>query len=347
MNIRFFNEILTHIEEIKIIGKSTKVDDVICNVMGVVRHGMEIRLLILQYDHNFQQKIEESEATELIDTPSKLESNRSMMRSDRRIDAINPFQSVSKVFIGERKFEVDFSEHQRLSTQDWEKLMIIAKFLNHGWQPKEIDYQNIDMLFLTSLKLVGDYISIPNFDQNPELRFVVGPHHVVHQVEKPITLDIAGDYTDKIMFQDETTGAQYWVQINRVYLADMWEEIDNSFTNPKVIEQMTPEELNQTRTELEKKFMEICPRGMYYPVIEYECNEDISLQFYSKSYLDAKPLSRSSGIGFTVRPDQPTGSLGLKLKVDIIQEPVLPNTKSIEIELFQYTQITTRDDIQL
>lgn len=254
MNIRYLQEILSRIDEIKVIGKNVEVGGVICNVMGIVRHGMEIRLLILQYDENFQQHVEDSEAVELFDTPSIPESNRMMMRSDRKIEATNTFHSVEKVFIDEREFKVDFSEHQRLSTQEWEHILIIAKFLNNGWQPNEIDFQSINMLFLTSLKIEGDYISIPAFNMNPELHFVMRPRSVIHQVEKPITLVVGGKYPDKLFFLDETTGEEHWVQINRVYLSDMWKEMENVFANPKFKEQMTPEEITQTRLDFEKRF---------------------------------------------------------------------------------------------
>lgn len=347
MNIGCLHEILSHIEEIKVIGKSAKEDGVTCNVMGVVHNGMEMRLLILQYDESFQQRFEESEAAELFDVTSAPESNRMMMRSGMKIDSINPFQSVLKVFIDEREFAVHSSEYRRLSTQDWEHLLIIAQFLNNGWQPNDIDYQNIDMLFLTSLTIDGDYNSIPDFNQDSELRFVNGPRNVVHMVEKPITLLVGGKYPEKVVFQDATAGTEHWVQINRVFLMDIWEEMNKTFNNHKLQEKMTPEEIVRARLEFEKKFSEICPRGMYFPVIEYECEEDIYLQFYSKSYLDAKPLHKSSGIGFIVRPDQPTGILGLRLKAAVIHEPVPADTDSIEAELFQCIHTITSGDILL
>jgi len=347
MKIRYLHEILSRNEEIKVIGKSVKLDGVTCNVMGIVRHGMEMRLFILLYDESFQQRIEEREAVERFDAPGIPESNRMLMHLDRRIDANNPFQSVLKVFIGEREFRVNSTEFRRLSAQDWEHLLIIAKFLQNGWQPNELDDQNIDMLCLTSLILDGDDHSIPAFNENLKIRFVMRPRHVVHQVERPITLVVGGKYPDKLMFRDTTTGAEHWVQINRVYLSDVWEEMDKVFTNPKLQEHMTPEEINQARLDFEKKFSEVCPRGMYFPVIEYECEEDISLQFFSKAYLDAKPLHRGSSMGFIVRPDQPTGILGLQLKATVIQEPVPANTHTIEAELFQYIHMTTDDDILL
>jgi len=347
MNIGYLHKLLSRTDEIKVIGKNVKIDGVICNVMGIVHHDMEMQLLILQYDESYQQRIEESEGAELFDAPNTPESNRMMLHIDRKNDAIHPFDSVSKVFIDGKEFQVYRSECRQLSTEDWEHILILTKFLNNGWQPNDIDYQNINMLFLTSLILEGEYLSIPALSQNPELRFIMGPRHVVHQVEKPITLVVGEQYPDKLLFRDAATGSEHWAQINRVYLSDMWAEMDEVFSNPKFQEQMTSEEINQARLDFEKKFSEICPKGMCFPIIEYECEEDISLLFYSKSYLDAKPLHRSGTMGFIVRPDQPTGILGLKLKAAVIQEPVPPNTTSIEAELFQYIDTTTGRDILL
>ncbi len=87
---------------------------------------------------------------------------------------------------------------------------------------------------------------------------------------------------------------------------------------------------------------------MYYSVIEYESEQDISFEFHTKEFLDSKPVHHGNGsIGFIIRPDKPTGILGRKLKAAIIQEPVLGNTDIIEAELFQYYKTVTPKDIIL
>lgn len=345
MNIRYMHDILSRIEEIKVIGKNATVNGVICNVMGIVRHGMEMHLLILLYDENYASMAESEE--ELFDAPGRPETNRMIMRVDRKIDAINPFHSVSKVFIGEREFEVSSLAHGRLSKDDWEHVLLIAKFLDNGWQPNGIDYQNINMLFLASLKLEGDYTSIPPIKSDPDLRFVMREHCVSHQVEKPVTLVIGDKYPDKLIFHDAETGEEHWMQINRVYLSDMWEEMDKVLDDPKLKEQMSPEQITKARSDFENMFSSFCPRGMYLPVVEYECEEDITLQFYSKAYLDAKPSNNGGCFGFIVRPEKSRGILGYKLKASVLQEPVQANTNTIEAELFQYNRIITGDDILL
>jgi hypothetical protein len=347
MNIQYLQEILSQTEEITVIGKSTEVDGVICNVMGVVRYGRQIRLLILQYDEAFQNRVEEAEISDLCSIDNIHKSNRRLLLQDRKIDVVNPFQGVKKVFIGKSEFEVHSSENRRLSDRNWECLLLISEFLRHGWQPEGINLHSIDMLFLTSLELTGDYNEIPDFGENLILRFVMHPHTVSHLIEKPITLTVGDEYTEKLYFKDAVTGEEHWVQINRVYLLNMWIEMAKTFDDPKMLEHTTIEEIAKAKLDFEERFLEICPKDMCFPTIEYECEEGISLQFYSQTYLDAMPVSRGSSMGFIIRPDQSTGILGYRLKAAIIQEPVTSDTVNIDSELFQYDYTSTRDDIVL
>jgi hypothetical protein len=53
--------------------------------------------------------------------------------------------------------------------------------------------------------------------------------------------------------------------------------------------------------------------------IEYECEEDIALQFHSKAWLDTTAADNNFCIGF-IKSDEKTGVLGLPLKTAIIYE---------------------------
>jgi hypothetical protein len=265
----------------------------------------------------------------------------------REIDATNPFQGVRKISIGKGEFEVKGWESQLLSVQDWKSVLLLYEFLHLGWQPDGINLQSIDRLFLISMELDGEYTAIPSFGENPLLRFTMGPESITYPVEQPIKLVVGEEYSSKLWFQNRLNGEEHWAHINRVYLMDVWAEMENSFANDELQEQMNQQQLSRIKADFEKRLLKICPRGMCFPVIEYECEQDISLQFFSQAYLDAIPVNRNSSMGFSVQPNQPTGKLGMKLMAAIIQEPFPENTASIDAELFQYYQKRTSIDIVL
>ncbi len=345
MNIRNLQKLLSRIDEMKIIGKNAIIDGVICNITGIVRYGLKLHLIIIEYDEHYRQQIEEREISEICDVTNENETNRIMMKGRDRVTKL--FRPIKGVFIGDIEFEVSGSEGNRLNVQDGESVLFLSELLRNGWNPEGIDYQDIDMLFLTSLELIGDFTKIPDFENSPQIRFIMRKDSTSHLVEQPVTLTVNGEYPKKLWFKNKETNEKHWVQINRVYLMDMWVDMEKNLSDPNHLKQMTREQIVAVKKDFEERFLEICPKGMCYPIVEYECEECISLQFYTKSYLESKPVHNSSCIGFIVGTEKATGILGMKLKAAIIQEPVPANTVIIKAELFQYYKTTTPDDIIL
>ena len=347
MNIKHIQNLLQRIDEIKIIGKTVEIDGVVCNIAGIVRYGQNLRLIILEYDEVYRQKVEEMELSEQCKVRQQ-ETNRSILKGRGRIEAAQPFRLIKSVFIDEMEFEINVTESRFLSFKDGESVLFLSELLRNGWNPEGIDYQSIDMLFLTSIEFAGDFTEIPEFDDNAKLHFTMNKDSSSYLVEKPVTLTVNGKYSEKLWFKNKEDSEEHWAQINKVYLMDMWGEMEKSFSNPKLLENMTKEQIDEAKRCIEKSITEVCPNGMYYPVIEYESEEDISLEFHTKKFLDSKPVNHGNGsIGFIIRPDKQTGILGTKLKAAIIQEPVLGNTDIIEAELFQYHKTVTPKDIIL
>ena len=347
MNIEYIQKLLSRINEIRIINKTIELDGVVCNIAGLVRYGQKLHLIIFEYDEVYSQKVEEMELSEPCEIRQQ-ETNRSILRGRGRIEAAQPFRPIKSVFIDEIEFEINFTENRLLSFKDGESVLFLSELLRNGWIPEGVDYQNIDMLFLTSIEFVGDFAQIPKFDDNVKLHFTMNRDIVSYLVEQPVTLTVNGEYFEKLLFKNKENREEHWVQINRVYLLDMWADMEENFSNPKLLGNMTKEQIEEAKRNIEKSFIEVCPKGMYYPVIEYESEEDISLEFHTKKFLESKPVHHGNGsIGFIIRHDKPTGILGKKLKSAIIQEPVLENTEIIEAELFQYLRTTTPDDVVL
>jgi hypothetical protein len=351
MNIKYLQELLSKIDEIKVIGKNTEVKGVVCNVAALVLYGLQMRLIVLEYDEKFQEQQEQIEEmkwieiSELCETPPVPETNRMMMKGSDKNDTFHPFMAVENISVGNNEFEVSGAENRKLNIEDVESIIFLSELLRNGWNPEGVDYQNIDMMFLTSIELRGDFAKIPEFENNPALHFTMGRDTTSYPVERPLVLTVNGEYSEKIWFNNEETEEEHWVQINRVYLSDMWADVERIYSNPKVFEQMTKEEIFEIKKNFEKDFIKICPKGMCFPIVEYECEDGISLEFHTVKYLEATPVHTNGSIGFMVRPDDETGILGMKLKAAVIQDPMEPDTEIVEAKLFKYHKTVVLDDI--
>lgn len=252
---------------------------------------------------------------------------------------------MEKVRIGDLELTPNGSSGSVCGPRRWDRIALFTQFLLSGWNPAGIDTGDIDVMFLMELTFEGTYDAIPAFNMGAPLHFSMGRDSMSHLVELPVTLTIGGEYPDKLYFTDKGGGERKWMQINRVTLCDMWAEMEKTLDDPKVKDQLSPEELERSKLEFEKHFSEICPKGMCFVVIEYECEEDLSLQFYSKRWLDAEPVHTGGVMGFLMSPDEPTGKLGLKLNAAVIPEPIAPDAASVEAELFRYHRTAKLDDI--
>ena len=330
----------------KVIGRTAEFNGVIYHVIGLMRHGQRLQLFTVRYDEKYTARVEE---TERLNAPYKRpESNREVMAVGSKNHWEDILQAVRSITIGDTQLAIKGSQGRHCSLQDWENAVILTEFLRQGWNPTGIDLQNIDSLFLTAFEFVEAYDAIPDFGENPMLLFQSAPTSTAYLVEMPVTLTVGEDYPDKLWFKDQTTGETHWAQINRVYLHDVWSEMIKNFDDPRYTERFTAEEIEKAKLDYERHSATICPRGMCLPAVEYECKEDLTLQFYSKAWLEAEPgMSHSTTGIIAATTDHKLGVTGLKLKIALIQEPVPADTRSIDAELFCCYKLQNHPDVTL
>ncbi len=346
MNIRYLQKMISGMEDIIVIDRNVRINDVLCNVMGLLREEGTWQLLVLQYDENYQRRIGEEEASCREELKGPL-SNRELMRKQHRIDMAETLQAARKVCIGKEEYEIRGMELRKLGEQKWKEVYLMSEFLRRGWKPEEIASEDLEMLFLVRIELEAADEREPAFGEEDAVRFIMGISHTHALVEMPVTLTVNGGSYGKLWFQD-TSGEEHWVQIHKVYLLDVEAQLEETFANPKLLEGMTQEALVRSRADLQEKLREICPKDMYFPVIEYECEENASLQFHAKKYLDGPvPVSRNGTLGFMVLPEQPADAPGRKMKAAVIQQPVPKSTSDIEVEIFEYMEAAALEDIIL
>ena len=354
MNFQLLQRQIAKIKEIAAMGRNAEIDGVIYHVMGMVlREDHTLEMLILEYNEAERERIEAAEIAMLTGSAEEFTeesvTNRVEQRGHRTVSSVLPIHDVNKVSIGDLELTAGGSRGSLCGGLQWDKAALFVQFLLNDWNPSGIDTKEIAAMYLTNLEFEGTYDAIPTFEKEVPIRFSMNPGHTSQLAELPVTLRVGVEYPDMLYFADKEGGERHWAQINRVTLYDMWAEMEKNFDDPRMKEQFTPEELVEHKAEFEEHFSEICPKGKCYVVVEYECEEDISLQFYSKAWLEAEPVQSgsASSIGFIMSPDEPAGKLGLKLKAAIIPEPVAPDTNSIEAELFRYTQTGKAYDIMI
>ena len=221
----------------------------------------------------------------------------------------------------------------RDSAQDYELVQLSFALLDAGWVIpewlKEEDWENLQ---LVSMNVQAE--KLPEYRAGMPIVIGHNPNPVQHFVEKPVMLQVGRSRT--FSFQDRS-GETVQCYINRVTLLDMWKNAEEQFQDPRYREIATPEQIQNTQKQLFEVLEQTCPRGMYYVQVEYECSKDLSLQFYAREFLRARPevhTGSASSIMVIAKPDRPTGTHGLPLKGCVLQTPVGPDTVKIPAELF-------------
>lgn len=102
---------------------------------------------------------------------------------------------------------------------------------------------------------------------------------------------------------------------------------------------LSKEELDQMKKSSFEGIEGICPKGMKLALLMYETDDDISLSFYTKEFLDKKVIANNtcSAFAFSTSPDEKIGPNGLINKICFIKAVGEEEFSDIDIELFSFT----------
>lgn len=385
MDFRFFQTLFEHsaFDEIKVIGKDIIKEGHPGHIIGMTRKDKQVRIYILEQNESLEELGTDIESACGLQEVSwtkpdyenqaafEAESNgeegkmscrnlrtertpREQMRHSMNAERIRGhFLHIRSFQIGDRLLETAGANCGNLHNGNYSEVyLLFTQFLQAGWRVSETSpfyttgWKN---LTITNMELREEMEDLPEWAEEVWITYDTNP--LEGAIELPVTLEVGKPKELIFSLQDGRETACY---INGVYLMDVWAEEERKFADPvyreRMLQHVSEEQLEQMKEQLFEGIARICPKGMCFPVVEYECTENVGLRFLEKGYLDT-PEKPSKGSATAVlmmcKPDAETGSHGLKMRACVIQTPVEPGVKSVEAELFSYKEAIEKRTVKL
>lgn len=313
------------------LGKTLRQGELICHLAGLALDCQgQLRLLALEYDPAYPDWLEQQAPEARRERPEPSTRRQLMLRQDDL-----PFRRVLEGFPREISFgDLSFRCGEWDNTYGGQgQTALFCRLLDQGWDPGPVGELPLQELCFSRWTLEGQYDRIPAIDPQAPVSFSMQPERKRHPVQLPLTLTV-GQGTGKMTFTDQATGETLWMQVLQVRLEDMWAQMEQVFAHHRQQGQLPPEQIDQMQAQFQQDFAQKCPRSMRYPVVEYQCQDDCQLDFYLSRYLDEPPGDGGDSIGFLVRPEQRRTPEGWKIQTAVLQQPVEPDTRLIQAELF-------------
>lgn len=309
------------------LGQTARQGELLCHLAGLAL-GQEgtLELLTLEYDPDYPDwREEQSEGEAPPPTQRQLLLRQETLPFRRILQGFARTISFGGVLLEPSQAQSDYGAEGQAA--------LFCRLLDQGWNPGPLRETPLDRLMVSRWTFQGNYEKIPEIDPQAPVEFTMQKKIERRPVELPLTLEV-GRGTEKIPFTDQTTGQTLWMQILQTRLEDMWAQMEQVFACHRRQGQIPAEQLDQMQAQFEQDFARECPKGMLYPVIEYQCEDDSQLDFYLPSYLDGPQDCSGHSFGFFIRPEQNQTPEGRKIYAAALQRPVAPDARTIQAELF-------------
>lgn len=344
MNLKLLRRLTPEFEEEFIIGRAFRKGELSGIFIGFTREDTVLKAwILLQGEEEPLEKKEERErALNKKRSRGMLTKRDELMREE---EGIKLMHSLRAVVFGTERFEISSGSGRRILENSWEEYLLLSHFLKKIPSFGELENADLENMNLYELEFQGDYEKIPLecFRENPEQTAIILENDSVYRkifVEQDVTFPLGEDIGMKLTFsnQDGTIQECY---IENVYLKDIWAEEENRFQEPelkKYLEYMTMDEVLQLKADFFRNLEEVCPKGMYLPIVEYETKEEIVLDIYSKHYLNERVKENegsASVLAFLMHSRQRTGKHGGKVKATELSA-VSKEQKEFPAEIISY-----------
>ena len=317
-------------DEVRVLGRSARVGDCPVAAAALTRTGERACLYLFQYDPTLSERREEAELSAMAAPRREARTYREELFAPKDVRPALPVERLKSVALGGVTYPVE-TDSRREVAEDWEAILAVTRLLQAGWDMGEMAECPTEGLYLSAFWLAGDFDALPHPEDSltlvPEDRDTAGLAAV------DLTLPLGA--FDPIPLELPEGPEAYLAGAS---LFDPWRHLEETFSNPKLLAQFTPEQLAEHRAEAEKELAGRCPRGMGWPVVSYEAEKNVSLQCYERSWLDAPVPRPESGIcnGYAyllMDRDAPLGPHGLPVKQAVLSEVTAPLGRAEPIQI--------------
>lgn len=318
----------------------------IVNIRGIDVHlisiTMEEHRNVLWAMYRLNEEIDLEESIEYTSNRDKMINNIS--------EKMNlPNIHISEIIIQKQKMTFSSSSAGPIHQMNYEGYMQLQHFIENGMITTNWDKVNLKHIVIAGYEQEKTE-EFPIIDSSKELEVTLKVSEEFEDVliNQPLRLEFDKiEKDDKFYFYDSIEKKNRIFYIDRIKHYDIWEEVNDKFEDA-FIQDFSKEQIKKMKEQYIDILEKICPKGMDLAIVEYETEDDIQLNFYSKEYLDARPVcNTSSPSAIILKSDKEVGNNGFKNRVCIIKPIEKDFNGSLDVELFSWVMKIPEEIITL
>lgn len=258
---------------------------------------------------------------------------------------------AKKVFLGSREVLVKGAQRMLLDATQMKGAWILGEAFRQGWRCEVFEKEYDSGYYISSMKLDIEWTELEKLLEISSIRLERDAFFKSFLVEKSLELPIQEIFSEpvKVCLEEICLEKDCYINIQGIDLRDIWKDFEDIYEHHRLSGAISEADLDHFMKENVSQFEQLCPRGMRFPIVTYEADPDISIECYTTAYLESPVIFNQSGsgfgIGFIMASSDDVGSNGLPLRLSVIQQPLSPETKRLEFEIFKVNKRTEQEDL--
>jgi len=291
MNFKHFDRLITKAsyDEIKVIGRDVELDGHYAHIIGMTLKDKQAFVYVLEL-------VEHSDKEEEIFHSVTDKTHRQQMKESYENEMNIAFMRIREFHSNGKVYAVAGASSSKIDNYNMAEYMLFyLKMREHGWKMSEespLYTSDWKCLQMSVIELRDEMEELP--DWGMDLEIVKDSYPKTELLEIPVILTCGERPVISFQLKDGTQAECY---INKICLKDVWADLEHRFKDEeyrnRILEHVSPEELQKMKEQCEEALLADCPRGKCYVLVEYECSADVAVNFYATSYLESKKLHRN------------------------------------------------------